>query len=106
MYVVSLSICASSHQSAVMLFPPLLLGYRLAEGLSCMGLLEAVQQHPEVLKRVFVGGGEPLRTEDLLGLFTVHQAPQGGNRRREEDRTIGYWRDWLLEVGGMISLRL
>ena len=71
--------------------------------LTAMGLLDAIRRHPEDLKGVFVGGGRPLKPEDLMDLFKVVHSVPGSNRRRQENSTVAFWRDWLVEVGGMLS---
>lgn len=66
-----------------------------------MGLAEKIRSHPEELEHLFVGGPKALELQDLVDLFVVCYEEPGSNRRREENQTMMFWNDWLIEVDGM-----
>lgn len=82
----------------------LVLFCRLEDGLRAVGVLDAIREHPLLMREVFVGGEKPLTAEQLLGLFEIVSSPHGSNRRREENRTIMFRRDWLVEVAGVLYM--
>ncbi|KAI2653182.1 G2/M phase-specific E3 ubiquitin-protein ligase [Labeo rohita] len=74
---------------------------QLTEGLKTLGLADAIKAHPQMLKPLFISGSKPLDVDDILKLFRVNFSCPGSNRRRVENQTVMFWRDWLIEVGGM-----
>ncbi|TRY65131.1 hypothetical protein DNTS_022286, partial [Danionella cerebrum] len=71
---------------------------QLSEGFKTLGLLEELQKHPALFYDMFVKEQRPLLAKDLSSLFQVDFSPQGSNKRSLENRTICYWRDWLIDV--------
>ncbi|KAK5906522.1 hypothetical protein CgunFtcFv8_002381 [Champsocephalus gunnari] len=72
---------------------------QFCEGLKIVGALEMLKAHPTVLKSVFLQDQKPLLASEIVELFkTGRVSGPGSNRRRMEARTIGFWRDWLLQV--------
>ncbi|XP_077075800.1 G2/M phase-specific E3 ubiquitin-protein ligase [Siphateles boraxobius] len=71
---------------------------QLKEGLMTLGVLDEVVAHPEIFHTVFTESVVPLTSTDMVNLFTPIFSPVGSNRRRSENRTLAFWRDWLLEV--------
>lgn len=71
---------------------------QLVAGLQELGIAEAIAKHPEVMKPLFVRGPKGLDMEDLRNLFTLTFSETGSNRRRDENQTFMFWKDWLLEV--------
>ncbi|CAL8366295.1 unnamed protein product [Boreogadus saida] len=41
-----------------------------------------------------------LVAEQVMNLFAVNYSVRGSSRRSEEERAVGYWRDWLIDVEG------
>ncbi|RXN25305.1 G2 M phase-specific E3 ubiquitin- ligase-like protein [Labeo rohita] len=72
---------------------------QLTEGLKTLGLADAIKAHPQMLKPLFISGSKPLDVDDILKLFRVNFSCPGSNRRRVENQTVMFWRDWLIEVG-------
>lgn len=75
--------------------------YRFAEGFSTLGLLEELRKNPKVFYSMFVNEERPLQAKDLNTLFEVVFSEQGSNRRAKENKTICFWRDWLIDVEGI-----
>ncbi|KAK7922263.1 hypothetical protein WMY93_009165 [Mugilogobius chulae] len=71
---------------------------QLIEGLDCLGLAKAMKTHSDKLKPLFVLSAQKLIVQDLLSLFEVKFSPQGSNARVRETKTVGFWRDWLIDV--------
>lgn len=68
------------------------------DGLKTLGVAEAIEKDPDVLKPLFVGGPKALEVQDLLDLFSPCFSPPGSNRRRQENQALMFWKDWLIEV--------
>lgn len=65
-----------------------------------LGVLTALR-NSEPLRSLFGGGTPPpLTAEQLTHLFTVSFSPRGSSRRLEEERCIGHWRDWVIDIEG------
>ncbi|KAF3833230.1 hypothetical protein F7725_026895 [Dissostichus mawsoni] len=74
---------------------------QFCEGLKIVGALDALKAHPTVLKSVFLQDQKPLLASEMIDQFKTGRVSEpGSNRRRMETRTIGFWRDWLLQVEG------
>lgn len=73
----------------------------MTEGLKTLGFYDQILTHPQVMKQLFTIGFKPLEVDDLLELFKVNFSHVGSNRRRVENQTVMFWRDWIIEVGGM-----
>ncbi|XP_073719385.1 G2/M phase-specific E3 ubiquitin-protein ligase-like [Misgurnus anguillicaudatus] len=71
---------------------------QLKEGLMTLGLLDEIVANPAVFHQVFTRSAVPLTSTDIANLFEPIFSPAGSNRRRSENRTLAFWRDWLLEV--------
>uniref|UniRef100_A0A671XEA4 HECT domain-containing protein n=1 Tax=Sparus aurata TaxID=8175 RepID=A0A671XEA4_SPAAU len=78
----------------------LILRMLLVDGLKTLGVAEAIEKDPDVLKPLFVGGPKALEVQDLLDLFSPCFSPPGSNRRRQENQALMFWKDWLIEVDG------
>ncbi|KAI7789966.1 putative G2/M phase-specific E3 ubiquitin-protein ligase-like [Triplophysa rosa] len=68
------------------------------EGLKTLGLLEEIKNRPEIFEDLFVNAVRPLGAKDLSTLFQVNFSPLGSNKRQLENKTICFWRDWLIDV--------
>ncbi|XP_039505457.1 G2/M phase-specific E3 ubiquitin-protein ligase-like [Pimephales promelas] len=71
---------------------------RLKEGLKTLGVLNALEVHSSSMEELFCGGAPPLLAASLLDLFTIEYSQRGSSRRALEEVTIGYWRDWIIQV--------
>ncbi|CAM4556974.1 unnamed protein product [Leuciscus chuanchicus] len=57
--------------------------------------------HPTVFEEQFLKTDAQITAADIVELFKPHfSSPRGSHKRRQETRTIAFWRDWLLEVEG------
>ncbi|XP_041912173.1 G2/M phase-specific E3 ubiquitin-protein ligase-like [Alosa sapidissima] len=70
----------------------------MIEGLQTFGLVEAIRRNPA--EEIFINSSRPLKATEIIELFVPTLSPRGGNQRREENRTLGFWRDWLVNVEG------
>lgn len=55
---------------------------------------------------MFVSGEGPLQAKDLCTLFEVDFSVQGNNRRARENMMICFWRDWLIDIEGILFIAL
>nr|XP_055049529.1 G2/M phase-specific E3 ubiquitin-protein ligase-like isoform X1 [Misgurnus anguillicaudatus] len=73
---------------------------QLKEGLETLGVLQALKNNP-CLRDLFVGGPPaPLTAKQITDLFKVCYSEKGSTRRVEEERAVGQWRDWLIDLEG------
>ncbi|XDV25659.1 hypothetical protein PO909_029538, partial [Leuciscus waleckii] len=72
---------------------------RLQEGLDTLRVLQALQQD-SVLCSLFVGGPPAPLTQTMTDLFKVNYSERGSSRRSQEERAVGQWRDWLIDIEG------
>ncbi|XP_056441053.1 G2/M phase-specific E3 ubiquitin-protein ligase-like isoform X1 [Gadus chalcogrammus] len=79
---------------------------QLRQGLECLGVLQAAVGST-ALRRLFSGGPPaPLTAEQVMNMFAVNYSVRGSSRRSEEERAVGYWRDWLIDVEGRNGQRV
>nr|XP_023670414.1 G2/M phase-specific E3 ubiquitin-protein ligase-like [Paramormyrops kingsleyae] len=71
---------------------------QFAEGFKTLGLLDQLQRYPSIFHEMFVCEEKPLQAKDLNSLFTVDFSRLGSNRRAQENQTICFWRDWLIDI--------
>lgn len=77
---------------------------RFVDGLGCLGLHAAMKTHFNHLRYLFLAKDKTLTAKDLIDLFTPQFAEEGSNRRHNEIKTYAWFRDFLLDVEGIISL--
>ncbi|XP_048036146.1 G2/M phase-specific E3 ubiquitin-protein ligase [Megalobrama amblycephala] len=68
------------------------------EGFKTFGLLDELKKNPGIFEDLFINGVTPLEAKDLSTLFEVDFSPVGSNKRRLENKTICFRRDWLIDV--------
>lgn len=78
--------------------------YRFVEGLGTLGLMEEMRKNPAVFYNMFVSEERPLQAKDLCSLFKADFSVQGSNRRARENLTICFWRDWLIDIEGILFI--
>ncbi|XP_054883092.1 G2/M phase-specific E3 ubiquitin-protein ligase-like [Poeciliopsis prolifica] len=71
---------------------------QFVEGLKTLNVLDEIQKNPALFHELFVCAEKPLLARDLYTLFQVCFSVQGSNKRRIENQTICYWRDWLVDI--------
>ncbi|KAI7810447.1 putative G2/M phase-specific E3 ubiquitin-protein ligase-like [Triplophysa rosa] len=82
-------------------------GYQqFMEGLSTLGLAEAIQSYPAHFRSLFVENTQQLSAENLINLFHPVLSSVGSSRRREESRVLCYWRDWLIDIEECANVKL
>ena len=71
------------------------------EGLETLGVLHAIQQHPEKFIDVFCKSNMPVLDAKMVDLiFFPMFDEEGTNRRPLQEQTIVYWRDYLQDCEG------
>lgn len=88
-----------------MFFLLLRMFYRFQEGLQTLGVLEEIRSNPSVFEDLFTNPKKPLFANDLSSLFEVCFSPVGSNRWQQQNETICFWRDWLIDVEGKHFIR-
>ena len=80
---------------------------RLADGLTILGVLNAIQRHADAMRPFFVHTEDEVLTADtIFQLYTpLGLSAEGSNRRRKEDQTVSWWRDFVLDVEGRVIYR-
>ncbi|CAM4572632.1 unnamed protein product [Leuciscus chuanchicus] len=73
---------------------------RFREGLTTLGLLEAVVKRKEAFRPLFCSPQQPLTADTLEDLFNIRYSDAGSNRRAEENTAVAFWRDYLLDAEG------
>jgi hypothetical protein len=73
---------------------------RFVEGFNTLGLLQEMRAHPDLFRSMFEEDVTPLKAKDLSALFQVSFSAPGTRAREIENRTICFWRDWLIDVEG------
>ncbi|KAL0199443.1 hypothetical protein M9458_007983, partial [Cirrhinus mrigala] len=63
-------------------------------------LLEAVVKHKEAFRPLFCSPHQPLTADALDQLFDIRYSIVGSNKRAEENTTVAFWRDYLLDAEG------
>ncbi len=77
---------------------------RFVDGLGYLGLHDAMKANSKHLRYLFLAKEDPLTAQDLIDVFSPHLAEEGSNRRHNEIRTYAWFRDFLLDVEGMMSV--
>lgn len=87
--------------------PPLnyivfLLNTRFKEGLSWLGVLQAVENHADAMEPMFVYHDEPLDAAFVESIFIIDAwSEAGSNRYKAELKTQRHWLDLLQDMEGM-----
>ncbi|XP_013877514.1 G2/M phase-specific E3 ubiquitin-protein ligase, partial [Austrofundulus limnaeus] len=68
------------------------------DGLQTLGVANAIVNHHDQMRPLFVGGLHAVSLEEMQGLFQLHLSEPGSNNRRVENQTLLFWNDWLMEV--------
>ena len=76
---------------------------RFQKGLSTLGVLEVIRRNPETMKRAFVYEPDVLTAASVEDLFTITRSPEGTNKRRQEEQTLAFLRDLLLDLEGQLE---
>lgn len=76
--------------------------FRFKDGLTSLQFLTALQQHPAVLTPVLCHSDKKLSAVDMENLFRPELSPDGSNKRVQEDKTRGFWADYLLDCEGWV----
>lgn len=77
--------------------------YSFLDGLGSLGVLRAIQKHPQTFRECFIYKKRCLTAERIEELFKYSYSEEGSNKRRDEERTIGFWLDLLLDIEGWFN---
>lgn len=83
--------------------PFLILSFRFRDGLKTLGVLEQIQKHPESFRPVMCYNPKPLTADQVDELFHIRWSEEGSNQKREEERVVAFWRDYLQDVEGVCA---
>lgn len=74
------------------------------EGLKTCGIYEIILKYPSMFKSVMCDSKVPLTAEILEEMFekTIEFSEIGSNKRNNENRTLAFFRDYLLDLEGKI----
>lgn len=77
------------------------LSFRLRTGLHEAGVLHILEQYPTEMGQLFTKTNVVLTANIMIQLFIpTDHSPRGHIKFKKETETVGYWRDWLLEIEG------
>lgn len=68
------------------------------DGLSCLGVLDAVKKYPNEFKPLFCDQPVKLTAESLERLFKVKASPVGSSKALTESLVLSRWSDYLQEI--------
>ncbi|KAI7800578.1 putative G2/M phase-specific E3 ubiquitin-protein ligase-like [Triplophysa rosa] len=71
---------------------------RFKEGLKTLGLLDVVVEHKDAFRPLFCSPQKPLTADSLDDLFEIRYSIAGSNRWAQENITVAFWRDYLLDA--------
>ncbi|KAA8585582.1 hypothetical protein FQN60_004276, partial [Etheostoma spectabile] len=79
---------------------------RFRDGLTSLGVLDAIQKYPLQIKSLFVKPEKSLTAADVENLLQISHSERGSNAFREECRTLAFWQDYLqdAEIENDVSL--
>ena len=73
---------------------------QLKDGMCCLGVLQLLQDHPSLMKPLFLSDGKQgLSSTALLKIFTIAWSPEGSNTRDCEESVIFGWTNYVHECG-------
>ncbi|XP_048112140.1 LOW QUALITY PROTEIN: G2/M phase-specific E3 ubiquitin-protein ligase-like [Alosa alosa] len=70
---------------------------RFKDGLGSLQFLSALQQYPTVLTPVLCHSDTKLSAADIESLFKPELSLKGSNMRAQQNKTISFWADYLLD---------
>lgn len=74
---------------------------RFLEGLEACGVRTVVTKYPEQFQEVFCKKNQKLTAEMIETVFSsIKYSADGSNRKHQEEKTITYWCDFLMDVEG------
>lgn len=71
---------------------------RFRDGLTSLGVLDALQRYPLQLKCLFVKAEKGLTAADMENLFQIIHSERGSNAFQEECRNQAFWQDYLQDA--------
>ena len=74
--------------------------FRFRDGLKTLGVLQEIKLHPEAFRPVLCYTPSNLTANTLDILFIIQWSETGSNNRSDENRVVGFWRDFLQDLEG------
>ncbi|XP_066516189.1 uncharacterized protein [Hoplias malabaricus] len=71
---------------------------RFRDGLSTLGVIHALEEHTSTFRPIMCYSEIRLSSASLEAIFEVQLSAEGSSQRQEENRVLGYWRDYLLST--------
>ena len=76
------------------------------EGLSTLGVLDVMKQHPAEFETLFCYEGNTITANVVDNIFTPMFDPVGSNRRTRQELIVMYWRDYLQDTEGELKIKM
>lgn len=73
------------------------------EGLKTCNILELLQSHPDIFKKLLCSDKQQLNFDTVNELFSIKLNEVGTNARQHENRIVAFWRDYLLDCQGRVN---
>ena len=73
---------------------------RFKEGLSTLGVLNAMTVYPDAFRPAFCIGHNRLTASSVDELFRPQFSAEGNNKRATETAILAWWKDFLQDVEG------
>lgn len=95
---------ASCFKSHKLHFTACFLFIRFRDGLTSLGVLDALQNYPVQSKCLFVKAEKALTANDVENLFQIIHSERGSNAFQAECRTLAFWQDYLQDAESKFSI--
>lgn len=73
---------------------------RFKDGLSSLGVLQAVRKSPTVFEEVFCSKPPQLTAQFVENMFSPSLSVVGSSNRTKENQVLAWWMDYLIDVEG------
>lgn len=73
---------------------------RFKDGLSTLGVMDAMMVYPEAFRPVFCVGHDPVTAAIIDQLFKPVLSEDGSNKRAIESVILTWWKDFILDLAG------
>lgn len=78
---------------------------RFREGLSTMGILEAMRKHPDSFQSAFRSMPIILTADILAGVFAIQRSDAGSNKWEKEGQILALWMDYVQDSEGIARIK-
>ena len=71
---------------------------RFKEGLSVLGVLQAITENPDSFRSVFFFSPQILNCDSFSSLFIIFRNENGSNKYQKESLVLSYWNEYLQDI--------